>query len=398
MISPSRETARLCPSLLLAAILLPIGLFAQTVADSFSFPLARAWSPTQDFRAWYNSGSVGPGFHLGEDVSIPVPPGGTPKDTEVPVFATGNGHVKHVGQHAGYGWVVIIEHQLPSSDPLAPIVTTLSAHLRKEGLIGVGVDVPKEQIIGYLSSDPNENGGYPYTHLHFAVRKGGFVEGCDPVSNWWVYAGYSTLFGSCNDWNTRIISTEEDPRHAIVVSNFSPPSTFISDRLHLGPLIFSNIGEDGTYQSGLRFTFGYEAWLNRTVSVAFPFTPTGNYRLTRLELGIAPFDQGGTVKVELRTDLNGQPGDTLESWLTNMPQSGALASPCVAMSSVSNPALTFGQQYWLVSTAAAGGGTGQWYTVSNDYSIVARSIDGGPWSTVQTFRGAIRAYGVGGVQ
>lgn len=162
------------------------------------------------------------------------------------------------------------------------------------------------------------------------------------------------------------------------------------------PFIFSNIGADGTYQSGLRFTFGYEAFLNRTVSVAFPFTPTGNYRLSRLELGIVAVNQGGTVKVELRTDLNGLPGNILESWLTDMPQSGTLASPRVALSSVSNPALALGQQYWLVATAAPGAGTGQWYTVSNDPSNFLRSINGGPWSGVQSPRGAMRLYGVGG--
>ena len=150
---------------------------AASTADSFQLPLDADWVVTQDFNV-YNSDFGG--YHLGEDVL---------RSSEVPVYAPANGVVKHNSQRTSYGYVVIIEHQLPDGS----YVTSVLGHLRNEGRASIGSVVSKGQIVGYLSSDSTENGGYSFTHLHFGIRKGSY-------SSTWVYYGYGTS-SDVNDWH-----------------------------------------------------------------------------------------------------------------------------------------------------------------------------------------------------
>ncbi|MCW5976492.1 MAG: M23 family metallopeptidase [Bryobacteraceae bacterium] len=207
------------------------------MADHFQFPLNITWVTTQSFDQW-NSDFWG--LHLAEDVVVRVPAGGKKSDTELPVHAAGNGRVKHVGYHNGYGWVVLIEHILPGADPVGPTVTTLYAHLRLANLISNNVDVNMGDIIGHLSSDQNENGGYPFTHIHFGIRKGPVLTNstCHPITKWWSYAGYSALFEKCNIKSTLVKVGPTDtewasyqPIHTAVVGEWLRPSTFVNDRI-----------------------------------------------------------------------------------------------------------------------------------------------------------------------
>jgi len=276
-----------------------------------------------------------------------------------------------------------LESQLPCDDTSRRSITSSSTDISYQGRVFKWKRVRRGEVIGTVGKT-----GTTYFHLHFEVSR-------DSEGSYASHAGTN---------NQRIDPYAiEDiailyPPPAQNCGNTKRPNDYLWTQCPpvsspIEPIIFTNIAADGTYQSGLRFTFGYEASLNRTVAVAFPFVPTRSDRLSRLEIGMAAVNQGGTVRVELRTDQNGLPGALLESWLTDMPQSGTLASPLVALNSVANPVLVLGQQYWLVATAASGAGTGQWYTVSNDPSRFLRSINGGPWSGVQSARGAMRLYG-----
>lgn len=217
-------------------------LRGQVVATSFQFPLATTWTITQSFDTWNDDFW---GMHLAEDVVVKVPLGGTKADTELPVHAAGTGVVKHVGYHAGYGWVVLIEHSLPAADPLGPKVTTLYAHLRNSGLIQNNIPVTKGATVGYLSSDKNENGGYTYTHIHFGVKKGSVlanINACHPITRWWLYAGYSALFGQCHLKSTLIKVGPDDSTwstysasHQTVVSEWVRPSEFVNARSSAPP-------------------------------------------------------------------------------------------------------------------------------------------------------------------
>jgi murein DD-endopeptidase MepM/ murein hydrolase activator NlpD len=159
------------------------------VATSFRFPLDVSWTVTGPFDKWNKDWF---GYHVAEDVLVAAV--NNPPMTELPVYAAGTGKVIHAKPHTGYGWVVIIEHQLSVGDSYAPLVQTLYGHLRRDGIASVGTSVRKGDLIGYLSSKMAENGGYPFTHLHFAIRRGAAVDdSCHPDTNWWRYAGGSTL-------------------------------------------------------------------------------------------------------------------------------------------------------------------------------------------------------------
>jgi murein DD-endopeptidase MepM/ murein hydrolase activator NlpD len=74
------------------------------VADTWQLPLDGQWTPlTQKFNVWNSSWG---GYHLGQDIT---------RDSEVPVYAAANAHVKFSAPVSGYGNVVIIEHQLSDS-------------------------------------------------------------------------------------------------------------------------------------------------------------------------------------------------------------------------------------------------------------------------------------------
>lgn len=169
--------------------------------------------------------------------------------------------------------------------------------------------------------------------------------------------------------------------------------TFSSGQTASTSIIYSNLRQDGSYSSVLNWTFGYEQSLNRTVSVAFPFTPTTTTSLNLIDLGLAPQSQSSTVTVELHADLSGVPGNILETWSTTMPQSGTSAAPLTRLTSVQHPTLSSLNTYWIVATSSTNAGSGEWYAVAGDYILINRSVNQGTWSSAKTLRGAIRVFG-----
>jgi len=129
-------------------------------ADSWRFPLAGEWQVSLGFGAWSEAQQQ---FHWGEDVL---------RTEEVPVRAAANGRVVAADKLEGYGYTVIVEHQLPTGEMLC----SLYGHLRQAGLATVGADVAEGETIGWLGANPEENGGWDFIHLHFAVFRGGFQE------------------------------------------------------------------------------------------------------------------------------------------------------------------------------------------------------------------------------
>ena len=168
-----------------------------------------------DFGIWNSDWQ---GYHLGEDRIV---------DDEEPVYAPGNGEVKFVDFVSGYGYVIIIEHMLPDGS----YVCSEIGHCQQEGLIGLG-PVTKGQLTGYLSRDPQENGGYNFIHIHYGVRLGHYTTDLlyydlpEPASwSWnWQYLGYTRnanlVYG---DTKTNYDFTHED-----MVALWTDPSDFIT--------------------------------------------------------------------------------------------------------------------------------------------------------------------------
>jgi len=172
-----------CFSVVLLVEFWPRG--SDSIAYSFGLPLDDDWRVSREFGVW---SSAWCGYHLAEDVF---------RDSEVPVYAAADGFVRFAASaQLGYGYVVVIEHRIPSGDAAGEFVCTVYGHLRKEGLVSLR-QVSKGEVIGYLSANPEYNGGF--VHLHFGIRKGGFVEEVrDERRGGWYYGGYTTVFGECN--------------------------------------------------------------------------------------------------------------------------------------------------------------------------------------------------------
>lgn len=172
---------------------------AYPTATSFRYPLdPGGWFLIQGFGAWNTWAS---GFHLAEDLY-------TINGRELPVYAPANGRVRHSGFQSGYGYVVVIEHRLPDNS----YVCSVLGHLKRQGLIALGTEVSRGQLIGYVSNNPRENGGYNFAHLHFGIRSGPYSTVRDPDGRW-RYRGYTPYAAIRDLWHhpTDFISSQNSP-------------------------------------------------------------------------------------------------------------------------------------------------------------------------------------------
>lgn len=99
--------------------------------------------------------------HLGVDLGAPV-------GTKVYAFAGGKVHsLGYNADHGDYGYVVVIEHQLPAPERT---VWALYGHLDESAIQGkrAGSKIKKGQVIGRIG-DCHENGGWLAPHCHFQL-------------------------------------------------------------------------------------------------------------------------------------------------------------------------------------------------------------------------------------
>ena len=189
---------------------------ATPIADVWQFPLDGSWSPIgEEFDVFNGEWN---GWHLGQDIM---------RTSEVPVYAAANGYVRYSGAASGYGHVVIIEHQLQDGTSL----TSLYGHLKSTGLISNNTNVLKGTIIGYLSGDRNENGGYDFIHLHFGIREGPYdysqSYSCGGKKTW-LYRGYSCTTDpfSVSHWRKGSDFILQHSGNFAVVSDIPNPDTY----------------------------------------------------------------------------------------------------------------------------------------------------------------------------
>jgi murein DD-endopeptidase MepM/ murein hydrolase activator NlpD len=148
------------------------------VAESFASPVGEKEHVTEAKDArdeWYNAQDFGENRHLGEDWNKNS---GGDTDCGEPVYAAANGTVTYA-EDAGAGWgnVVIIEHELPDGRK----VQTLYGHLDK--ILKTSGTVKKREQIGTVG---NADGEY-LCHLHFELRD----ESCLLWNK--VFVGYSPI-------------------------------------------------------------------------------------------------------------------------------------------------------------------------------------------------------------
>jgi len=82
------------------------------------------------------------------------------------VMTVGSGRVVKSGWEGGYGYAIVVAHDLDGR-----LLFTRYAHLHKSGLYPVGTIVKTGERVGYC----NNTGVSTGSHLHFEVRRNGNV-------------------------------------------------------------------------------------------------------------------------------------------------------------------------------------------------------------------------------
>lgn len=175
---------------------------AHGIAYSFQYPL-NAWGVDG-----YEFGEPlwGSLLHLGEDVSAPP---------LTPVLAPADGRILPwpiSGPHTGYGFVVVIEHELPSGERVYSVL----GHLSSADLMTSG-DVEKGEMVGRIGYDWENGDGGP--HLHYGIYHGPYVEGN------WVFYGRGVSTGNWYE-PSAFIEVHENLCDVYVEQVFDPTPVF----------------------------------------------------------------------------------------------------------------------------------------------------------------------------
>lgn len=158
---------------------------------------------------------------------------------------------------------------------------------------------------------------------------------------------------------------------------------------------FSDFGPGMSYSNTVGWCVSGATTLNcgpATVRwVASPFTPSGNFVLTQVDLPLVYNSGTNGAIVELVNDVDGLPGTSvLESWtLTNLPNTGV-----VSLVSTGDVTLVGGIQYWLVATAQAGDTLDFWWGDTLGLTGSQNSLDNGASWIPFTGVGSLTAFDV----
>jgi hypothetical protein len=94
---------------------------------------------------------------------------------------------------------------------------------------------------------------------------------------------------------------------------------------------------------------------------ASAFTPSGNFTLTQIDVGIANDAGTNSVMLSLDSDSGGLPDGLIESWnLTGLPSFGSTSNTVQTVTPVSPVSLISGTQYWLVASPIASDTVDSW--------------------------------------
>lgn len=106
-----------------------------------------------------------------------------------------------------------------------------------------------------------------------------------------------------------------------------------------------------------------------------------------------PPNSSNSVTLTLYSDSGGSPGSVLDSFKANIPANKYY--PIVPFTSVANPSLLSGRQYWLVATMTNPSTSySQWLTQDPpDPGLLAWTLNGGPWQISNVNRGGFQILG-----
>lgn len=150
-------------------------------------------------------------------------------------------------------------------------------------------------------------------------------------------------------------------------------------------ILFSALGPGDAFDANAAAFFGFnegqEGDPDSRFARAMPFSPSSTATLTSLDLALdfTPNIPPGTLVINLFAAEGPLPGPLLETFTRTEP----LARGVYSFSSVAQPVLRFGQDYFVEATTT-GRGFGGWYFSSEMPEEHARGleafrIDNGPW-------------------
>lgn len=160
-------------------------------------------------------------------------------------------------------------------------------------------------------------------------------------------------------------------------------------------VVFSNLGPGDSY-SASGYAVGAPFVEPTDFDVATAFTPTGNFALSTIELGMTHVTGGNELDIFFAADAAGAPGGVLESFHLSNAVPGVLdpQSP-VLVTSLLTPLLVSGTQYWVIASSPAVPSSITWgYNTTADFGPTADRVNGGPWAVFPgDLRGAMRITG-----
>ena len=168
------------------------------------------------------------------------------------------------------------------------------------------------------------------------------------------------------------------PKGSTVEATFTAPEglTFIYNTISSYPL--------GSYWCCEGYTLsGPTSLVANTFADGMPFTPSANYTVTEIVVGVGNVSGTNSIQVELDADNNGLPGATLTSfYLVNEPIFGTCCT--YQFKSTLSVPVTAGTQYWVVLAPGASDTWAAWNdNVTNETSQPFAFYDNGVWEGVE---------------
>jgi len=157
--------------------------------------------------------------------------------------------------------------------------------------------------------------------------------------------------------------------------------------------IYSNLGPGDTYDTLVHGIMG-PPWGGISYAIPLSFTASGDLILEQVEVAVSLKEGDNQINVAIMTDVGNLPGAVIESWsLVGAMGLFGTNPPLVVATSVVQPALSPGTQYWL-AVSATGATWAYWHqNITGDVGLIAYTMSSGPWQTGGGYRGAARVTG-----
>jgi hypothetical protein len=159
-------------------------------------------------------------------------------------------------------------------------------------------------------------------------------------------------------------------------------------------VIFSTLGPGDTYSTSVGYTIGVSSY-EYDQGNSFSFSVAAPYYLDTIELAVGLVSGTNELDVWLMSDAAGEPGAIIEAFnFTNAMGTFGNNNPLLVGTSVLQPVLTPGTDYWLIASAPNSDTWAAWNLSSPAVSGSHAVREGaGPWNVTTDTMAAFRVEG-----